>query len=220
MSWLNRLGPESQSLDEIHTKFLEMLTDGRHVFDAAANALLGGTAPQVIRADLFETDRRINRTEQEIRRQIVVHGSVHGAVTFPELLVMMSIVKDAERIGDYAKNIFDLTKAGIDLDAGPHEKALVPLKDEVSKLIVRAHGLFEKQEEVAKARAFLDDVTKLEDQCDAAVDDLLRPTGRNAAVTVLAYRYFKRVISHVGNIVTSLVVPLDKLDFHDEPRGD
>ena len=103
MNWLQRLGPEAQSLNEINVKFLEMLTDGRHIFVAAANALLGGTAPQVIRADLFETDRRINRTEQEIRRQIVVHGSIHGAATFPSLLVMMSLVKDAERIGDYAK---------------------------------------------------------------------------------------------------------------------
>ena len=38
----------------------------------------------------------------------MVHGAVHGTFSFPELLVMMSLVKDAERIGDYAKNIFDL----------------------------------------------------------------------------------------------------------------
>jgi len=138
MRWLQRLGPEAQSLNEIHSKFLQMLADGRHIFDAASNALLGGTSPEVIRSDLFETDRRINYTEQEIRRKIVVHGSIHGAVTFPALLVMMSLVKDAERIGDYAKNIFDLTRVGIDLTAGPREGSLIELKDKISKLIVRA----------------------------------------------------------------------------------
>jgi phosphate transport system protein len=217
MHWLQRLGPEAQSLNEIHSKFLQMIADGRHIFDAASNALLGGTSPQVIRADLFETDRRINRTEQEIRRQIVVHGSIHGAATFPALLVMMSLVKDAERIGDYAKNIFDLTKVGIDLQAGPREGALIQLKDKVSKLLVRAHGLFEQQD-TAKARDFLAEVAVLEDECDSAVEELLRSSGRNAASTVLTYRYFKRVISHIGNVVTSLVVPLDKLDYFDEPR--
>ena len=95
----------------------------------------------------------------------------------------------------------------------------MPLKDEVSKLIVRAHGLFEQQDS-DKARDFLGEVAKLEDQCDTAVEALLQPAGRNAAVTVLAYRYFKRVISHIGNVVTSLVVPLDKLDYFDEPKGD
>ena len=217
MRWLQRLGPEAQSLNEIHSKFLQMLADGRHIFDAASNALLGGTSPEVIRSDLFETDRRINYTEQEIRRKIVVHGSIHGAVTFPALLVMMSLVKDAERIGDYAKNIFDLTRVGIDLTAGPREGSLIELKDKISKLIVRAQGLFEKQD-TERAREFLIEVAALEDECDAAVDELLTVTDRNAASAVLIHRYFKRVISHIGNVVTSLVVPLDKLDYFDEPK--
>jgi len=217
MRWLQRLGPETQSLNEIHSKFLQMIADGRHIFDASANALLGGTSPQVIREDLFKTDARINRTEQEIRRQIVVHGSIHGAATFPALLVMMSLVKDAERIGDYAKNIFDLCKVGIDLEAGPRERALVELKDKVSSLLVRAHGLFETQD-TARARQFLLEVAELEDECDDSVEELLKATGRNPASAVLSYRYFKRVISHIGNVVTSLVVPLDKLDYFDESR--
>ena len=217
MRWLQRLGTEPQSLDEIHTKFLEMLTDGRHCFDMAANALLGGTSPQVIRASLFETDRRINRTEQEIRRLVVVHGTVHGASTFPVLLVMMSLVKDAERIGDYAKNLFDLARFGLDLDAGPRERGLVPLKDSISKLIVRAQALFDQQD-ADKAREMLTEIAELEDLCDTSVDDLLGSADHNNAAPVLAYRYFKRVISHTGNIVSSLVVPLDKLDYFDEPR--
>jgi phosphate transport system protein len=213
MRWLQRLGPESRGLGEIHQQFLEMLVDGRNCFDAAANALLGGTDPEVIREDLFRTDQRINRTEQQIRRQIVVHGSIFGSATFPALLVMMSLVKDAERIGDYAKNIFDLAAAKVVL--GPDDRtALISLKDRVSKLLVRAHFLFEKQDSLG-ARPFLDEVKRTEDECDAAVARLLDVSGRNKAGEVLTYRYFKRVTSHIGNIVTSLVVPLDKLDYFD-----
>ena len=209
-----RLGPESRGLTEIHQHFLEMLVDGRHAFDAAANALLGGTDPEVIREDLFRTDQRINRTEQQIRREIVVHGSIFGSATFPALLVMMSLVKDAERIGDYAKNIYDLAAAEVVL--GPEDKkALISLKDRVSKLLIRAHGLFEKHD-AQGARPFLDEIKRTEDECDAAVSKLLEISGRNKAGEVLAYRYIKRVTSHIGNIVTSLVVPLDKLDYFDE----
>lgn len=216
MRWLQRLGPESKSLEVIHARFLEMLVDGRHTFDAAANALLGGTAPEVIREDLFSTDQRINATEQEIRRAIVVHGTVHGASTFPELLILMSLVKDAERVGDYAKNLFDLAVDRPGFDPEDHGE-LVELKDQVSKIIVRAHGLHEKHD-VEGARAILEEIDGIQDQCDVKVREFVRATGSNHTVAALTYRYFKRVLGHIGNIVTSLVVPLDKLDYRDEPH--
>jgi hypothetical protein len=41
----------------------------------------------------------------------------------------------------------------------------------------------------------------------------------DVAANPLAYRYFKRVISHSMNIATSIFMPLDKIDFMDEkPR--
>ena len=141
--WLTRRGPEARGLEQITRNFAEMLEDGRHVFDAAANALLGGTDVEVIRDDLFRTDQRINETEQKIRRQLVVHGSIHGAQTFPALLVMMSLVKDAERVGDYAKNIYDLAKNKSDLGDEASRAELVSLKDEISRLLVRAKNLYE-----------------------------------------------------------------------------
>lgn len=211
LRWLQRLGPDAAGLTEIHHRFLEMLQDGRHIFDAAANALLGGTDAEVIREDLFETDVRINETEQRIRREIVVHGTIHGAATFPELLVMMSLVKDAERVGDYAKNLFDL--AAVRPDLGAERAPLVDLKDRISKLLVRAQGLFESQD-VQRAREFLRESDQMQDECDVQVVRLLGVEGANTAAAALTFRYFKRVVGHVGNIVTSVVMPVDKLDYY------
>ena len=45
---------------------------------------------------------------------------------------------------------------------------------------------------------------------------MLALTNDNAAGRALAYRYLKRVTSHASNVVTALVMPLDKLDFFDE----
>jgi phosphate uptake regulator len=208
---------EAPGLEAITRKFEQMLEDGRHTFDASANTLLGGSDPNVIREDLFQTDKRINRMEQEIRRALVVHGAVHGALSFPELLVMMSLVKDAERIGDYAKNIFDLAVHNRTGFAEDELQLLVQLKDQISKLLVRARNIYDQQDEEA-ARKFLEDCDKLEDQCDESVHRLLAVKGLNKAGSVLTYRYFKRVISHIANIVTSLVMPIDKLDFFDEPK--
>ncbi|MFT4539753.1 MAG: phosphate uptake regulator [Planctomycetota bacterium] len=212
LNWLQRIGGESGGLREIHTQFLQMLQDGRHIFDAATNCLLGGTDSSVIREDLFLTDQRINATEQLIRREIVVHGSIHGAATFPALLVMMSLVKDAERIGDYGKNIFGMAHEGAEIDDEKLHGELVVLKDQISTLLVRAHGLFDSRDD-GRAHTFLEDTHTVERMCDERVGEMLKVTDRNMAAMVLAYRYFKRVASHTGNIVTSLVMPIDKLDY-------
>jgi phosphate uptake regulator len=213
-SWLS---PDSErgGLDEIERLFVEMLEDGRHAFDAAANALVGGTDPEAIRKDLFATDRRINQTEQALRRKLVVHGSVHGAVHYPHLLVLMSVAKDAERIGDYAKNLFDLAVARPWLGPPERHSELVELKDEISRLLVRAKALYEREERGA-ARAFLGECDRIEDHCDSIIKSAVAAEGVNWAGLALAARYLKRVSSHASNVVTALVVPLDKLDFYDE----
>ena len=54
----------------MRTEFGQMLDSGRHIFDTAANAFLGGTDLEVIREDLFATDKRINRAERQIRAAI------------------------------------------------------------------------------------------------------------------------------------------------------
>ena len=201
---------------EIQRRFCEMLTDGRHVFDAAANCLVGGTDPEAIREDLFATDRRINETEQKLRRLLVVHGAVHGAVRFPHLLVLMSLAKDAERIGDYAKNMFDLSVFRPWLGDEEQIKQLITLKDSISKILVRARALYENQD-VEAARSFLTECDQVEDACDGLLRRALAIEDKNGAGLALTARYFKRVVSHAANVVTSLVMPLDKLDFFDEP---
>lgn len=218
MRWLQKLGPENRSLQEIHSHFLQMLVDGRHIFDASSNALLGGTDLDVIEKDLFKTDRRINATEQAIRREIVVHGSIHGAATFPALLVLMSLVKDAERIGDYCKNIFQLARVKPNLGTAEEVREMVVLKDRISKLVVRAHGIYDSQDE-EDAKGFLDETGELSTICENIVLQGLAAKGENMAARVLAHRYFKRVVSHTGNIVTSVIMPLDKLDYFDEPTS-
>ncbi len=201
-------------LERMRTEFGQMLDAGRHVVDTAANAFLGGTDPEVIRKDLFKTDKRINRAERQIRREIVVHASVHGATDFPACLVLMSIVKDAERVGDYGKNLFDLAEIAPQKPEGEHRDWLVDLKDRVSRLMAGCREAFDSQEEQA-ATALIVEAKEIEDVCDDKIRTLVQgnDAGKMAPAYVLAYRYFKRVASHVRNIASSVVQPVHKLDF-------
>lgn len=210
----------SAGLQKMRAEFGQMLDAGRHVFDTAANAFLGGTDLEVIRQNLFATDKRINRAEQQIRREIVVHASVHGATEFPACLILMSVVKDAERVGDYAKNIFDLAELAPHPPTGQHKDRLVGLKDDISRIMATCREIFDSQED-ERATELIREAQKMEDLCDQEVRGLIREAGEleMAPTYVLAYRYFKRVISHVRNITSSVVQPVHKLDFPEKPSN-
>ncbi|MHC4844662.1 MAG: PhoU domain-containing protein [Planctomycetota bacterium] len=204
----------------IFRQFGQMLEDGRHVFDAACNAFVGGTDPNVVKDDLFATDRRINHVEQTIRRELVVHLSVSPKVDFPQCLVLMSLVKDAERIGDYAKNIFDLAVECPDFPGDPMAEDIVATKDKVSRMMAKTRALYDSQD-AEQAHAFLTGGDDILDHCDAQVTRMLKDSslsGRPVAAALM-YRYTKRVMAHSMNVVTSIVMPVDKLDYFDEDKG-
>ena len=76
-----------------------------------------------------------------------------------------------------------------------------------------------QKQDQEKAREFLQEVQELEDTFQGLIEEGLEVVGENAAGRVLAYRYLKRLLSHLGNIISSIVLPLDKLDAFDEPRS-
>jgi len=211
---LGDTGAGQPGLLKIRTEFGQMLDCGHHAFVTAANAFLGGTDPQVIRDDLFATDKRINRAERQIRRELVVHATVHGAAEFPPCLVLMSIVKDAERIGDNAKNLFDLTELAPNCPQGEQRTALVELKDRIGRLLTGCREIFDSCDREA-AKALIVEAKAIEDICDEHVRHLIQHGhGDEMAVTyALTYRFFKRVTSHTRNVASSVVQPVHKLDF-------
>lgn len=197
-------------------RFHDMLTDGVRMFDVVSDALLGGDASAAVSDDVFETDRRINRAEQDIRRGLIVHVAVHGDVDFPSCLVLMSIAKDAERIGDYCKNVFDLAVSDPLTPAAGAGVSVAGLRERVSAILARLVEVYESQNE-ADARMLIHDAESLEDVCDGNIEELVDAGGAPSGVTAaLSYRYFKRIASHARNIVTSVIMPMDKLDFFDE----
>ncbi len=58
LDWFSREHASgSAGLQRMRTEFGQMLDAGRHIFDSASNAFLGGTDVEVIRNDLFDTDK-------------------------------------------------------------------------------------------------------------------------------------------------------------------
>lgn len=215
--WLKNLGGDENSLQPILNLFNVMLQDGHRMFDLASNALLGDVATDVIREDLFLTDRKINHAEQDLRRNLIVHASVHGRAEFPSCLVLMSVAKDAERIGDYCKNIYDLAASLTFSASNPQFADLKATRDRISVLLGKVQAAYSSQNE-QEAKGVLKEAERLEDACDEQINNLVSSDDSQVSdiAAALSWRYFKRVAGHSKNVSTAIFMPIHKLDFFDE----
>jgi|TARA_B110000263_G_scaffold51964_1_gene43473 phosphate transport system protein len=208
--------PEEGGLEHVDAQVQGMINDARHTFDLAMNALTGGPVATVA-DEVRRIDRQINVTEMEIRRELVVHASVHGGVDTPEVLVFMHMVKDLERIGDYNKNIFDLADEGVSLAEAPDLGRLLGYRDELSSRIALMGELLTTRDEDG-ARAYITRGDELRREFDDRINELVHST-EPAVVAVpraLLYRFLKRVTAHSLNVVSAVVMPVDRLDYFDE----
>jgi phosphate transport system protein len=212
---------DGDRLDRIEATLQRMFVDDRHAFDLAMSALVAGATPHSVGAELRATDHRVNEAEREIRRELVVHAGVHGGIDTPAVLVYMSIVKDVERIGDYAKNLFDIAADGVTFDAGEHAQEMQALRDEVSTMIADVAGAFAEREH-SRARPLLTRGDELLDRFDDRVSALVKgdDQGPNAVAVALANRYLKRIVAHLMNVLSAVVMPVDQLDYFDEDPED
>lgn len=211
----------SERLERIETTLQRMFVDDRHSFDIAMSALVGGASPGTIGEDLRSTDHRVNEAEREIRRELVVHAGVYGGIETPTILVYMSIVKDVERIGDYAKNLFDIASDGVVLDSGDLMNEVVTLRRSISEMISEVAETF-AQRDGDRSRALLEQGDAMLDDFDQRVSDLVtgRIHGAHDVAYALTYRYLKRIVAHLMNVLSAVVMPVDRLDYFDEDPED
>ena len=203
-------------ISQIESQVQRMIADARHTFDLAMNAVTGG-AVETVAGEVRRIDRQINVTEIEIRRELLVHISVHGAADAGEMLVFMNMIKDLERIGDYNKNIFDLALEGVSFSGDEDLEQILGFRDELSSRIVLMGEILDTRDE-DRARAYIERGDHLRREFDGLVNELVHATAPAlvAVPRALLYRFLKRVAAHCANVVTAVVMPVDRLDYFDE----
>ena len=211
-------GGGGSPIQAIERKLIEMLDRDRREVDLAMSVLLGDLAPKAANKELRSTDRKVNEAEREIRRALVVHASVFGSIEIPSVLMYMSIVKDIERVGDYAKNLIDLALDGVTLEHAPDLPAWTALATEVSTFIAHSTEAFAERDQ-DRARSLLAQGNGLLEDFNRRVSALVKGADHdpNPVARALALRYLKRVVAHLLNVLSSVVMPLDRLDYFDEP---
>lgn len=214
-------GQGGSSLEAIETRIQEMLATSGEVLRLAISAFEPAVSAKELGEQVRTTDRVVNRTERSIRRELVVHVSVHSGADLPLVLVYMSIIKDIERIGDYAKNIWDVAVVLEERGAEPDLAGIAPLFERTVALIDEIAGIYSSRD-VDGATAALNRCDGWLDEYDDNVEDLMRsPVPSTVGVPqALLNRHLKRITAHLMNVLTAVVMPVDRLDYWDEDKID
>lgn len=211
-------GRRNGGLEHVERRVLEMLDVDRHTLDLATSGLLGSANPDALRSAVSDSDHGVNLLVQQVRRELVVHASVRGGhADIPTMLATMSIIKDIERVGDYAKQLLRLARVRGPFapDTAEHVE-LTAYSSRIAGHVTDVRGALATHDGPA-ATALIIDIRALIDDLHTAVHQLLvADLGvSDGAAQALSYHYLARIAAHLSNILTSIVMPLDKLDYYD-----
>lgn len=209
-------------MEQVLEDFKVMLDDSETMFEAVCAQLLIGKEKGELKGKIYEIDKQVNNLQKEIRRRIVEHLSLQPTVNVNACLILMSVVKDAERLGDYSKNLYQVTE----LLAEPIDCALFSeYFDEMDKKIMSLFQQTKKafiEADEEQARSAWRHEKEIAKGCDKIVERLAQSnlTVNQAVCFTLVARHFKRIMAHLVNIATSVVLPLSDLDYFDERRDE
>ncbi|MEM6326434.1 MAG: PhoU domain-containing protein [Bacteroidota bacterium] len=196
----------AQSVNDL----IAMLDRSAQMFAAATGHLLDNDALDV---DLHQLDEDINTRERLIRKAVLEHVAVNPQVELSFSLLIVSIVQDAERIGDLAKSLARAARLSEAPRMGRHVGELSQIRDRVQGLFPIVREAFLKGDRQSARR-----VMSVHEEVKTDVGDYLTGlassedlSANQAVVLSISSRMIGRVSSHLSNIVSAVALPFDQV---------
>ncbi|MCK5706061.1 MAG: hypothetical protein KAI43_00305 [Candidatus Aureabacteria bacterium] len=209
-------------LNEVLKEFGGMIDMTHSMYDAAIKSLLEFKKDEEAKQMIYSYDRKVNEAEKNIRRRVIEHLTINPSVDTPTCLILMSVVKDVERIGDYDKNLYEAA-----------ELLQEPLPEELKEkylnhLVERGNEQFEftKKAFIKSDRTLAEKVMKMEGYIIHHADSYIKELSQsdldvNTTVSlVLSVRYLKRIAAHLANTASSVIMPVSDIDFYYKKKKD
>ena len=205
----------SQSWDESY----KMLNLSHEIFQQALIYLRNGENIDTLKT-LKKRDKEINEFQRDVRRKVLTHYAVEQDTSnMSDGLILINMVVDIERIGDYCKNILDL--------AINHDQSIKSseISEDLAMIEEEAKSRFEKTiqaiqaQDVEIAQSLMEGYKEqMTGKSDEIVNGILKDElhfgseARTASIALYA-RYLKRIGAHLKNITTTLVNPFDAIGY-------
>ena len=178
-----------------------------------------GTSEVAELDEISKSDVQINKLERKIRKQLIARLILtKDPSDVSYCLLLMSLVKDVERLGDYAKNVAEIrSEGGGPLPGDEHGAEMRSIRDAVEATYSSVREVFVTSD-AREAMRLIQEGREVNRRCDDLITRVAGSSYDAAATTtmILAARYYKRIESHLLNVLSGVVMPLHKLDYYDE----
>ncbi|MDY7108109.1 MAG: PhoU domain-containing protein [Planctomycetota bacterium] len=204
-------------LDRAFSEFSEMLDHAEWMFIRANEVLNHKVPPEEVRDSIYDRDKGINDLLKGIRRKIVRHLTISPGGDAPACLALMSVAKDAERIGDYCKNVFEVGRFYTEeFRVERYHEPLEEVRNDVERLFTAVRGAWGESDHKAAKQA-IKAADEIRRRCDEIISRLLGDQASIQTHEAVAYsllaRHYKRVAAHLANISTAVTGRIEDLDF-------
>ncbi len=208
---------KGEPMAKLAKDFQEMVSITQEMGELVKPHIFSMDLPLESSKKVYDLDVKVNKLERKIRKRVVAHVSL-GRRNIPYCLLLMTLVKDVERVGDYLKNISEINRlGGGQIPAGGLREELEDLVG-MAMLILQETPTILKAQDRERAIDLIQEGRSAGKRCDKLLVKLAESDFNAAQTTslVLLTRFIKRIGGHLVNVLSSVVMPLHKVDFFDE----
>jgi phosphate uptake regulator len=212
---LRLLWASDATLKEQYREFGAMLAMAHDLYVKVVDLASAGNAPAEVETEVYRADVKINKAERSIRKQIVTHLALNPGQDVAGCLVLMSVGKDAERVGDHCKNLFEASKLwGRPLAEFTAAAAIDEFEAYVRETFDHARRAFDNEDDTLAAEILQDEVrwNRRFDEFFIKLAGMEIPA-REAVAATLLVRALKRIQGHLSNIASSVIMPVHRIDY-------
>jgi len=197
----------------------KMMMLSNEIFTQAIKYLREGENQDIIKA-LKKRDVEINIFQRDVRRKVVTHYAISQDIDdLPNGLVLLNMVVDVERVGDYTKNILDLALNHPNIiKSEEFSEDLYHVEQEViSRFSKTIEAIHTQDADVARSMmvSYKETLTSISDDIvKGCISGEITLGDESKTVSLALYaRYLKRIGAHLKNITTVLVNPFDAVGY-------
>lgn len=165
--------------------------------------------------NIYAIDKKLNALEIDVRKKILEHLSINPSQDITPSLVLVTIVVDIERLGDYSKNLVEVSHKYPKPLKGKYIERIKDLEEKVQIYFKKTIEIY-KEQKGESGKEIMEKLSELVDECQDLLEELIEDnslSSKEGIVYSLLVRHLKRVSSHVRNVCSSIVNPFYRLGY-------
>lgn len=215
--WVSELFKGSGLIKEAEDMVSDMLEIAYNMFRYSMKIVIEKAKEK---ENIYAIDKKLNAMEIDVRKKILEHLSINPSQDITPSLVLVTIVVDIERLGDYSKNLIEVSHKYPKPLKGKYIEKIKELELKVQTCFEDTIKIYNAQDETL-GKKIMENLSELIDECQDLLEALIEDDSLNSKEGIiysLLVRHLKRVSSHVRNVCSGIVNPFYRLGYKPSER--